>query len=37
MDHGDVTPLVNGIQIPDGQFNLWDVPVIQQMALGIRN
>ena len=37
LDHGDVAPLVNGVPVPDGLFNLGDVLVIQRKALGIVN
>ena len=32
--HGDVAPLVNGIPVSDGEFNLGDALVIQRKALG---
>jgi len=31
--HGDVAPLVNGLPVPDGNFNLGDVLIIQRMAI----
>ena len=37
IDHGDVAPLVNGVPVPDGLFNLGDVLVIQRKALGLIN
>jgi hypothetical protein len=37
LDHGDVAPLVNGVPVPDGVFNLGDVLVIQRKALGLVN
>ena len=37
LDHGDVAPLVNGIPVPDGLFNIGDVLVIQRKALGLVN
>ena len=37
LSHGDVAPLVNGVPVPDGLFNLGDVLVIQRKALDIVN
>ena len=37
LDHGDVAPLVGGVPMPDNQFNLGDVLVIQRKALGLVN
>ncbi len=37
INHGDVAPLVNGIPIPDGAFNIGDVLVIQRKAMGMIN
>ncbi|MGB5259359.1 MAG: SGNH/GDSL hydrolase family protein [Gammaproteobacteria bacterium] len=33
--HGDVAPLVTGIPLPDGNFNLGDVLVISRLAMGL--
>ena len=34
LNHGDVAPLLNGVPNSDGLFNLGDMLVIQQKALG---
>ncbi|MDH3901516.1 MAG: hypothetical protein OEU51_10770, partial [Gammaproteobacteria bacterium] len=35
LDRGDVAPLLNGMPDSDGLFNLGDVLLIQQKALGL--
>ena len=37
LDHGDVAPLIGGVPVPDGLFDLGDVLVIQRKALGLVN
>lgn len=34
LEHGDVAPVINGIPVPDGNFTLGDMLVIQRKALG---
>lgn len=35
LSHGDVAPLVDGVPVPDGVFNLGDFLLIQRKTLGI--